>query len=333
VHSAQSANVKRSHVTLFRSQQNTTSAHCLPRGAANAAEYVVRFVGPWTRMDVALKKNAYNVRRATISQLLTFFTAHNSLAVYRQPIDDDALAALPEHGLAPGVRIDIVDAELRDTEQELAAHDPLGLDEADVDVDRGPERTILINTRQDAPAADAELQRARASLLVRRGNELVMPAIDLKVLESTFPLLFPFGRGSDEQRAVDVGLERRVRHYLRLSSRAFAQHATFVLIVADIVARQAVMTSVSLRMHHNARLANEIAQLTREDTVRALDRERTRRSAVDRGEHDVAAAAAADNNNNNNELHAGADVSAGTRATFGQLMQSARASSTKHRGS
>jgi hypothetical protein len=134
--------------------------------------------------------------------------------------------------------------------------------------------------------ADAQLHIG-VSLLVRRSNQLATTAgVNATALECTFPDLLPFGRGGPrEQRETAVSFERCVRHYLRLSSRAFAQHATFVLVAKDLCGRAAMMTNVSVRVHLDAALASSLASLSRNDAAAALQAEQERRAAAQRGEH------------------------------------------------
>ena len=78
------SNHMRTHVTLFDSMPTPPVPTLL-----------VRFVGPFTSAEIARKKLAFDVRRATIDGLLTFVRANNSLDAYKTPPDDAALATLP----------------------------------------------------------------------------------------------------------------------------------------------------------------------------------------------------------------------------------------------
>ncbi len=99
----------RSHVTLFDSMP-TPPVSTLPRSIDNAPTLLVRFVGPFTKDDIARKKLAFTIRRKTIDELFAFFRQHNALDAYRSPPDAAAVAALPSvAGIVPGVHVQLVD--------------------------------------------------------------------------------------------------------------------------------------------------------------------------------------------------------------------------------
>src|SRR3984957_8432371 len=95
----------RSHITLFDSMP-TPPVSTLPRSIDNAPTLLVRFVGPFTKDDIARKKMAFTIRRATIDSLFAFFRQHNSLDAYRSPLNAAAVAALPPvAAVAPVVHV------------------------------------------------------------------------------------------------------------------------------------------------------------------------------------------------------------------------------------
>jgi hypothetical protein len=304
-------------VTIFDSTP-TTPIQQLPRAAADAPVYLVRFVGPFTPDDIARKKKSFEVRKDVVVQTHAFLRQHNALPAYSAAVNSDAVDAMPDVAIAAGVQVQLVnDVEqsgMNVQQREALERNQLGLD---VDADR-QHRTVMTSTSAAAGGADAQLQRA-VNLLVRRGTAIAASGFDSTILESTFPELFPFGRGGpSEPRAASVSFERCVAHYLALSSHAFGQHATFVLVAKDIAGRVAMMSNVSLRVHLDPLLADQVSSLSRSDADAAFELEQQRRAALLRG--DAPAAAAADN-----------DVDGASAAS--RLLRTARAATAKLRGS
>lgn len=306
-------------MTIFDSTP-TTPIQQLPRGAADAPVYLVRFVGPFTSDEIARKKKSFEVRKDVVVRFDTFLREHNALPAYSAAaVNRDVVDAMPDVGLAAGVQVQLVDVELSGMnvqQREALERDQLGLD---VDADR-QHRTVMANTSAAAGGAEAQLQRA-INILVRRGTTIAASGLDSMILESTFPELFPFGRGgpSEPTRAASVSFERCVAHYLALSSHAFGQHATFVLVAKDVAGRVAMMSNVSLRVHLDPQLADQVARLSRSDADAAFEHEQQRRAAALRGETPAAAAV------DNDEL----DGAPAAR----RLLRTARAATTKLRGS
>jgi hypothetical protein len=296
----------------------TTPIQQLPRAAADAPIYLVRFVGPFTADEIAWKKKSFEVRKDVVVRFDAFLREHNALPAYSAAVNRDVVDAMPDVGIAAGVQVQLVDVELSGMnvqQREALERDQLGLD---VDADR-QHRTVMANTSAAAGGADAQLQRA-INILVRRGTTISSSGLDSTILESTFPELFPFGRGGpSEPRAASVGFERCVAHYLALSPHAFGQHATFVLVAKDITGRVAMMSNVSLRVHLDPQLADQVSRLSRSDADAAFEHEQQRRAALLRG--DAPAAAAGDND----------DVDDAPAAR--RLLRTARAATTKLRGS
>ena len=244
-----------------------------------------RFVGPFTKDDIARKKLAFTIRRSIIDALLVFLRANNTLPAYRAPPDAAAVAELPlVTATAPGVHVQLVEdagAGLSVRQRDALEREQVGVDaELDGNTERQHRSVMAATTLGDG--VDGQLQRG-ISLLVRRSNRLHSDM--LTALECTFPDLLPFARGGPhEHRATPVSFARCVRHYLMLSSRVFAQHAMFVLVAKDMCGRAAMMTSVAVRVHLDATLARNVASLNRSDAAAALEAEQERRLAVRRGE-------------------------------------------------
>jgi hypothetical protein len=260
-------------VTIFDSTP-TTPIQQLPRAAADAPIYLVRFVGPFTPDEIARKKKSFEVRKDVVVRFDAFLREHNALPAYSAAVNSDVVDAMPDVGLAAAVQVQLVDVEqsgMNVQQREALERDQLGLD---VDA----HRTVMTSTSAAAGGADAQLQRA-INILVRRGTTIAASGLDSTILESTFPELFPFGRGGpSEPRAASVSFERCVAHYLALSSHAFGQHATFVLVAKDIAGRVAMMSNVSLRVHLDPLLADQVSRLSRSDADAAFEHEQQRRS-------------------------------------------------------
>lgn len=303
-------------MTIFDSTP-TTPIQQLPRAATDAPIYLVRFVGPFTSDEIARKKKSFEVRKDVVVRLDAFLREHNALPAYSAaPVNSDVVDAMPDVGLAAGVQVQLVNVEqsgMNVQQREALERDQLGLD---VDADR-QHRTVMTSTSAAAGGADAQLQRA-VNLLVRRGTTIAASGLDSTILESTFPELFPFGRGGpSEPRAASVSFERCVAHYLALSSHAFGQHATFVLVAKDIAGRVAMMSNVSLRVHLDPLLADQVSSLSRSDADAAFELEQQRRAALMRGELQPA--------DDDNEV----DGAPAAR----RLLRTARAATAKLRGS
>jgi hypothetical protein len=209
-------------VTIFDSTP-TTPIQQLPRAAADAPIYLVRFVGPFTSDEIARKKKSFEVRKDVVVRFNAFLREHNALPA---AVNSDVVDAMPTVGLAAGVQVQLVN-DVEQSGMNVQQREALERDQLGLDVDR-QHRTVMTNTSAAAGGADAQLQRA-INILVRRGTTIAASGLDSMILESTFPELFPFGRGGpSEPRAASVCFERCVAHYLALSSHAFGQHATFV---------------------------------------------------------------------------------------------------------
>jgi hypothetical protein len=96
---------------------------------------------------------------------------------------------------------------------------------------------------------------SQQTFIVRRSN-ILLPSNAFNLLSMVFFELFPFGLGAlnDPDRVVPVGTRKCFEHYLRLSSRRFAQHPRFLLFAFDHVGRSLCMTSMSLRCRLKVRI-------------------------------------------------------------------------------
>jgi hypothetical protein len=295
----------------------------LPRPAAAAPALLCRFVGPFTPEQKALKIKAFEVRKDKTLALLAYFKAHNVL--YENVIVDDNNAdALPQNAASPGLVVQHVESEqsgLSVLQRDALERDQVGVD---VDADR-QHRTVMTSTNAGGDASE-RLARA-ANLLVRRGTTLAPSGFDSTVLETTFPDLFPFGHGGlSVPRRVHVSAERCVQHYLSLSSQNFGKHATFVLVAKDIVGRVAMMSNVSLRVHLDPTLANDVASLSKQQALSAIEFEQQRRAAQQRG---VTVAPPPLDDDDADAAAGAAAVNAAAR----RLLRTARGATTKQRGS
>jgi hypothetical protein len=129
----------------------TTPIQQLPRAAADAPIYLVRFVGPFTPDEIARKKKSFEVRKDVVVRFDAFLREHNALPAYSAAVNSDVVDAMPDVGLAAGVQVQLVDVEqsgMNVQQREALERDQLGLD---VDADR-QHRTVM--TSAAAPALD-----------------------------------------------------------------------------------------------------------------------------------------------------------------------------------
>ena len=140
---------------------------------------------------------------------------------------------------------------------------------ANVDEETLERRAGAVHVARDGHATDESvLETARASVgasstgrrvptvVVRRHGALVPDSVHA-IFALAFPGRFPYGRGHpDEQRRVPVSVFECVRHYLMLSTRAFARDRFFVLYAFDALARRQALMSATLR----CRLPSEMPQ-------------------------------------------------------------------------
>jgi hypothetical protein len=89
----------------------TTPIQQLPRAAADAPIYLVRFVGPFTPDEIARKKKSFEVRKDVVAQMHTFLREHNALPAYSAAVNSDVVDATPDVGLAAAVQVQLVDVE------------------------------------------------------------------------------------------------------------------------------------------------------------------------------------------------------------------------------
>ena len=87
--------------------------------------------------------------------------------------------------------------------------------------------------------SDPSNQKGLETLLYRRSNIFPEGEVKSKRMINQYPWLLPFGRGGpNEMRKTKIGFESLVRHYLRLSTRAFAHDHLFPLGAFDEISRR-----------------------------------------------------------------------------------------------
>ena len=97
----------------------------------------------------------------------------------------------------------------------------------------------------------------------------------------SFCELFPFGRGGlRERRKTPIGLEAFVRHCLRLSSRRFLRHPTFLLVAFDVIARHRALQALHVTTRVSPDMALSAAVLTRDDLEKQLQYQEARLRAI-----------------------------------------------------
>ena len=203
--------------------------------------------GPKKCADLVNLNRYTLVRRSRVEALLAFSLKNNVLVYKDYKQDSDRLNALPENAHS-SFMLEIDNSDDDDSEAEdcirpeniAGAHgsneakslamgamsattfvSPVNMDGAD----------ILRAAAEDDDASHEKLFHVRASKTYARDWEP-------DYLLHQFPHAFPFGRGGpNEARAVPVGFEQCIQHYLRSASRNF-QDSDFGLCAYSIAARK-----------------------------------------------------------------------------------------------
>jgi hypothetical protein len=274
-------------ISLHTSPESVLNS--LPRPQETAHEIIqVVLVGAATPDQVAASKQPCIVRSGRVRHLMQFFM--NSNRLYSQvSLNEPALAALPDSSVAPGTFVEERDAEHADRyQQSFSSHAYPDAPNQQVPVESQNLRPLVHNSflmaertagtdrehlQEDVAqllGADLNVDREpseRAQLLVvRSGSEIVREHM-AETLTMQFPELFPFGFGGpdDPTRIVPVSKEACVRHYLRLPSRKFSTHGTFLLVAFDQISRAQGMRNAWLTAQVPNNQVQNFAFVTREE--------------------------------------------------------------------
>jgi hypothetical protein len=126
-----------------------------------------------------------------------------------------------------------------------------------------------LRLQQQAATTTTSVASASTTLTVAPQPEYLKDW-ELEAIPKLFPDILPFGRGGpSEARAVPVGLEACIRHYVRLSGRMFARHPTFTLLVTDILSRRRAVQGAFFNVPTSGRRV-DFAQVSVNQLVAAL---------------------------------------------------------------
>jgi hypothetical protein len=160
----------------------------------------------------------------------------------------------------------------------------------------------------------------KTDVVVYRSSD-ILSDFDPSFWVQSFCDLFPFGRGGlDEKRAVTIGLEEFVRYCLRLSSRAFAQHNSFLHVAFDVIARHRAMNAVYVHAKLSPSLAESAATADRDALLEHCKYKQARLDAIQKG---LPSPRAPPFNQAVHDLYAG--ISTGMRAYWGSNEEKAEA--------
>jgi hypothetical protein len=99
-----------------------------------------------------------------------------------------------------------------------------------------------------------------------------------------FPELFPYGRGGlEEPRRKHLTMTQFHRNNLKLSSRLFQTHQTYSMVIFDILSKMRGRSRSYLSFCLDAKLGQDIMQITKEDLELQLKYQELRKSSIQKG--------------------------------------------------
>lgn len=269
--------VIRSHVSVFDARPDAIVTQ-LPRVLNDATDsFMVILAGLLTPAQELAVRRAHRVRGGRLTELFDYFMAKNPLyqerASRREPeafADQDVTLERdegpPSGGVGAGggrVTSPAADGEEADLDEAIAADQSNVRERADAGAATDEAEEVMVRSAAGVhvnfdPATTVErlqsvLQRAarsgagrNAAVVVRQGGALV-PDQTPRLFALMFPSLFPHGRGDpSEVRRVRVSRAECLRHYLRLSTRRFAQDTVFPLVAFDVYSRHLALSRAAL---------------------------------------------------------------------------------------
>ncbi len=224
----------KSHTAVIKTEDaaKQVSLPNIPEGEI----FRVIFAGSFTPADRLHLLRRYRVHKTQLLEAASFFRDNNWL--YEDvEVNEEVVAALEDDALCPGVTEEMEEEVegVGDVADGCAAAP--ALEEAEGNSE--PQRPDPV----DCSSLLCLKENADELLLHRRSNEFLRDSDPATILRA-FPELFPFGRGGfNEQRGISVSWEGCVKHYLRLSTRAFAHHESYLLYMFDVIRRSRAMRS------------------------------------------------------------------------------------------
>jgi hypothetical protein len=271
IQTIQGGNAKKlkSHVYMFRNNQDQTIAAKLPRSVCSLDHIRCTMIGPNSNVLQARAKEAYGVEMKNLWSLHQFLKDNN---VHYENVEDNPF--IPREGNEQVAVTTIAGTEnLNLAVEESAAprHSEPGRSE---DVEDEQIKIVMDN------AANIDVQEVVERVVVRRGNTFMSDS-DPKYVDYCFAQLLPFGRGGPgEKRLKKLSLERWLKHVMRLSHQRFANDSAFILVMFDILARQRAFKSTFLRIKMRPSVAKQAGIATRDDIFDYVTNQTERRDAL-----------------------------------------------------
>lgn len=109
---------------------------------------------------------------------------------------------------------------------------------------------ISIHQNASIFVTDEDIEQANSRVLYVQQFAQLVPLSDLNIFAKVYTQLFPYGHGhSGTDRNFSVPVQESEKHYIKLSSRNFAQDDTFPSIAFDIISRKRAMANISRTCH------------------------------------------------------------------------------------
>lgn len=278
----------RGHVMIFP-QSPESLASILPPTVEEVTKYIcVIFVGSRRPSQAWLKERAKPLvaRRNRVHRALIWLKAHNKL--YGDvTIDERRIMNIPESDILPFM------VHCQSPESQAATtstYDPTTNTEAAASSGRQLDRNDIIF--ESVVIADVERESSTNSLkaaairhLTKSEKRFVQiphgtdPSNEFQnpdLFPMMYPTLFPFGIGGIEEsdRLVPVGMERHVRHLLRLSDRRFQVHPSFMFSAFNIIQRRQALRQTKLKVDapYFGSIAKDLAEVSSETVQRVAEK-------------------------------------------------------------
>ena len=282
----------KSHVLVFSSQPELIKAG-LDRILNDENKILLIFTNPMTPAQKRVTMKRYEACRSRVNGLLKFYAENNHLykRICTESSDIDLMQSLSSASQKDLDNITIVhNIDDPSIAQNISSDQsnirrPDVLDEAsNAEQELTVQRDASLFTSPEPVQPDVALRMASEKVVDVQQSGKFMPDTASHLFAKLFPHLFPYGEGDPgAERPIKVSMHECVKHYLRLSTRAFAQDETFPLIAFDIVSRKRAMLQTALTCRLNPHEIEHLGEVTCHDLSAQLKKEADRRDAIRKG--------------------------------------------------